>query len=546
MSGNFIREFYKKKRWKWCLLILVTVIVGLVAPLKSFILQWLIDSETKEQAIYDLGIGLIIILITFITETMSRNIFSKLQCEAVEYIRNRCMNKILNRSMEQYKRSGKAVDLSVLSNDMKLLSDDYYGAVYQILLYGSMLLFALFMYIYINPALLIFVFIAAIAPLILPRLFDSKLKNSRREYSDKLEKYTGNSTEILNGFEVIYDFNAKKGFQSGNVKAVAACAESEYTFLKVFNYSITLSSFLSNVLFFVVLLIGMMLVFNQKISLGYMVAATNLSNFIIAPCQVISQNYARIKASRKIREKIEELLKEEEIEEQKEEVEYPIKTVQVDNVEFQYEENRKILQHANLVCNSGEKIALIGKSGSGKSTLAKIVYGYLTNYQGKLYFNNKDAKKIDLQKLQERIGYASQNSYVFHDTIRNNICLYVEYPDRELQQILEIVGLTKIINNLENGMDTVIDENIKNFSGGELQRIILARILIKRYDMLILDEVTSNLDPETTEKVMQYILQLESAAIVITHDTYGEYMKKFDRIYQVCDGKVEMERGQNV
>ena len=162
------------KKWSWALLIVVTLIVGFVAPMKSFILQWMIDAQTKSEAIQFLIIGILIIAVTFISESASRNIFSKLQCGAVEKFRNQCMKTILGRDIETYKTTSKSSDLSILTNDMKMLSDDFYTALYQILLYGAMLIFALFMYIYINPALLIFVAIAAIAPLILPRVLDNK------------------------------------------------------------------------------------------------------------------------------------------------------------------------------------------------------------------------------------------------------------------------------------------------------------------------------------------------------------------------------------
>lgn len=122
---------------------------------------------------------------------------------------------------------------------------------------------------------------------------------------------------------------------------------------------------------------------------------------------------------------------------------------------------------------------------------------YRKNYI--LNFNRIDRKKLNMRLLHQHIGYSSQSSYIFHDAIKINICLYDEYSDNEMNHVLEIVGLSKEIVLLENGLETVINENIKNLSGGQLQRIALARVLIRKYNMLILDEVTSSLDPETTK-----------------------------------------------
>lgn len=539
-----IQSYFWQKKWSWALLIVVTLIVGFVAPMKSFILQWMIDAQTKSEAIQFLIIGILIIAVTFISESASRNIFSKLQCGAVEKFRNQCMKTILGRDIETYKTTSKSSDLSILTNDMKMLSDDFYTALYQILLYGAMLIFALFMYIYINPALLIFVAIAAIAPLILPRVLDNKLKNNRLSFSQRSEEYVKNSTEILNGFEVLYDFQAQNGFRIENNRVSKECAKSEFSFFRVMNYSITLSSLLSNLLFYIVLLIGMLLVFDDKISIGYMVAATNLSNFIIAPCQVLSQNYARIKASKKIREKIENLMIGKSVEDERKEPLTYVKKVEMENVNFQYEENQKLIDNVNFRVSANEKIAIIGQSGCGKSTLAKLLYGYLNHYTGMIKFNETDVKNIDIQTLHQYVGYSSQSSYIFHDTIKNNICLYTDFSDDEVYRILNVVGLSEEISLLENGLDTIIDENIKNLSGGQLQRIALARVLIRKFDMLILDEVTSSLDPEMTESIMKYVLGLKGIVLVITHDVFGRYMMNFDKVYEMVKGKLKGKKDE--
>ena len=101
---------------------------------------------------------------------------------------------------------------------------------------------------------------------------------------------------------------------------------------------------------------------------------------------------------------------------------------------------------------------------------------------------------------------------------------------------MEIVGLSKEIALLENGLETVIDENIKNLSGGQLQRIALARVLIRKHDMLILDEVTSSFDLDTTKKIMEYVLELPNSVIVITQDVFGSYRNRFDKVDTIEKG----------
>ena len=299
-----INSYFRRRKIVFIGFVIVTLILGFVAPLKSFILQWIIDARGEKEVIKYLILGLILISISFAMESISRNIYSKLQSGSIEFLRNSSMNAILKRSMKKYSASSSTSDLSLLTNDMKILNDDYFSSLYQVIAFGMMLFFALCMYIYIDPTMLLFVAIAAIAPLVLPKILEKYLKQNRTKFSEKSEEYVKNTTQILNGYEVISSFRVQSLFKKENKKQAQKLAYSEYKFQRMVNYSITLSSFLSNSLFFLVLMFGMLLVFEEKITLGYMVAATNLSNFVIAPCQVIAQSYARMKASVKIREKI--------------------------------------------------------------------------------------------------------------------------------------------------------------------------------------------------------------------------------------------------
>ena len=543
MKKITVSSYFKKRKIAFIGFLMITLILGFVAPLKSFILQWIIDASGEKEVIRYLILGLILISISFETETISRNIYSKLQSESIKYLRDCSMEAILKRSMKKYSASSSTADLSLLTNDMKILSDDYFSSLYQIITYGMMLFFALCMYIYIDPTMLLFVCIAAIAPLILPKILEKRLKQSRINFSQKSEEYVRNTTEILNGYEVISNFRVQYLFGERNKEHAQKLANSEYKFQKTVNYSITLSSLLSNSLFFLVLMFGMLLVLKGKISLGYMVAATNLSNFVTAPCQVIAQNCARLKASVKIREKIEILMNLDEKEEFENLKKRHLAKVDIKNVQFTYDNSKEnVLNDISFRCEKDEKIALIGESGSGKSTLAKILCGNLKGYSGEILFYDNENRIMQYSESKYSIGYVSQTPYIFNDTIRNNICLYEQYSDTMINSVLEQVGLCEVVAALENGIDTIISENIKNLSGGQLQRIALARLIIRRYDLLIVDEITSSLDSETTEAIMKLLLDLKCMVIIVTHDTFGAYMNDFDKVYEVKQGVLKRKK----
>lgn len=536
-----INEYIKKHKIYTCLFFIVTIGLAFVAPLKSFILQWLIDASSKESAIYYLILGSIITVLSFALEIVSRNTFSKLQCNCISTTRNNIIEQLLKREKYVEKEESNTQYLSMLTNDLQIISNDYYSSIYSIISYGGMLIFALFMYIYIDISMLLFVIIAGVTPLILPRLLDKTMERTRTNYSEKIAKYTSNIKELLYGFEVIRNFSVEKNYETLHARESKKTAQSEYRFKKYVNLSITTSSLLGNLLFFMVLLFGMFLVFDGKITIGYMVAATNLSNFVITPCQIISSSYATYKSSKKIAEKIESAMNQ--INDNKKEIKNinEIEEIVIDNLSFRYRKDLSLtLNNICLTWNeTNKKIALIGESGSGKSTLAKLIYKYSDHFNGSIKINNKNIQEISKESLYKMIGYISQDTYIFNDSIKNNICLYNDFSEEELEDAINRAGLGKYIHSLPEGINTILSENGKNLSGGQIQRITLARTLIRKYPAIIADEVTSNLDANTTEVIMDNLLENNCMLLVITHDVYNKFMKKFDQIYTINHGQIQ-------
>lgn len=536
-----INEYIKKHKIYTCLFFIVTIGLAFVAPLKSFILQWLIDASSKESAIYYLILGSIITVLSFALEIVSRNTFSKLQCNCISTTRNNIIEQLLKREKDVEKEESNTQYLSMLTNDLQIISNDYYSSIYSIISYGGMLIFALFMYIYIDISMLLFVIIAGVTPLILPRLLDKTMERTRTNYSEKIAKYTSNIKELLYGFEVIRNFSVEKNYETLHARESKKTAQSEYRFKKYVNLSITTSSLLGNLLFFMVLLFGMFLVFDGKITIGYMVAATNLSNFVITPCQIISSSYATYKSSKKIAEKIESAMNQ--INDNKKEIKNinEIEEIAIDKLSFRYRKDLSLtLNNICLTWNeTNKKIALIGESGSGKSTLAKLIYKYSDHFNGSIKINNKNIQEISKESLYKMIGYISQDTYIFNDSIKNNICLYNDFSEEELEDAINRAGLGKYIHSLPEGINTILSENGKNLSGGQIQRITLARTLIRKYPAIIADEVTSNLDANTTEVIMDNLLENNCMLLVITHDVYNKFMKKFDQIYTINHGQIQ-------
>ena len=127
----------------------------------------------------------------------------------------------------------------------------------------------------------------------------------------------------------------------------------------------------------------------------------------------------------------------------------------------------------------------------------------------------------------------SQSTFLFNDSIRNNISLFEPFSDEQIQNAINLAGLRRFVDSLPDGADSILQENGKNISGGQRQRIGIARMIVRQYEMVIADEVTANLDMETTEQVMSNLLAMPCSMVVITHNITGEYMNHFDKVYRL-------------
>ena len=179
-------------------------------------------------------------------------------------------------------------------------------------------------------------------------------------------------------------------------------------------------------------------------------------------------------------------------------------------------------------------ILVIGESGSGKSTLLNIISGMYDEYDGEVMIGDEELKQVERNSLSHLVSLASQEVFLFNDTIRNNITLYREYSDEQIHNVLKQCGLENLIQELPDGLDTLVGENGSNFSGGEKQRINLARAFIRDSKILLLDEVSANLDSVTTDFIERTVLALEGKTVIsVAHKMPEKLAELYDEVIRV-------------
>ena len=211
------------------------------------------------------------------------------------------------------------------------------------------------------------------------------------------------------------------------------------------------------------------------------------------------------------------------------------------DVNFTYKSNpeNKVLQNINAIFAGGKMTALVGHSGSGKSTLLNMIPRIYAPTDGIINVDNQDISKFSLASLRSQISIVDQNTTLFDDTVFNNIkYARPEATNEEIYQAAEQSMCTEFINNLESGYETMIGENGVKLSGGEKQRLSIARAFLKKSKIILLDEATSSLDSETEDKIQKALSQLtlNKTTIVIAHRL--STILNSDRIYVVDNGKI--------
>jgi ABC-type multidrug transport system fused ATPase/permease subunit len=214
-------------------------------------------------------------------------------------------------------------------------------------------------------------------------------------------------------------------------------------------------------------------------------------------------------------------------------------SIRFDRVNFSYESSMPILKDITFEIRPGEHVAFVGPSGSGKTTLIHLLLGLYKPSQGTISVDGYELQKLNLTALRERVGIVSQKIVLFNDTIRNNIAY--SRPNAtlmEIEQAAEDAGLNEFLSQLPAGLETRVGECGSLLSGGQMQRISLARTLLKNPDIIILDEATSHLDVPSEKRIYRTLKRLFAGKTMITVAHRLSIIADVDRIFVLDQGHI--------
>lgn len=449
------------------------------------------------------------------------NTFSKILSLPYSYFKNKTTGEVISRIN----------DLAYIKNMLNkiiitVLLDLLISLVSGIILYN------------INKEMFVILLIILLVYILIYLLFKKiiiKFTNINQENNAKINSYL---VESISGFETIKGLNIEKNKIDKMNNIYSKSLEDNLLFEKISNLELFLKDLLYDLGYIFIIFIGTKYVMNNTLSLGDLLVFTSLLIYFINPIRNIIDLNKEYFYSRNAIKRANNLF---EIESEDLTTRNNLTltgNIRIKNLDFSFNKRANILKNINLKINSQEKVLILGNSGSGKSTLLKLIYKYYNVGRGMIYINENDISDFSLPLIREKICYISQSETLFTDTIKNNIILDREIEEDKFLNICKITYTDEIIKNTFLGYETLLEENGINISGGQRQRIVLSRALLKKCEIIMIDEGLNEIDINLERKILKNIFNYfkNKTFIIISHRL--DNMDLYDKVIKLNNGEI--------
>ncbi len=525
--------------------ILLAIIDSFLCTSFAFVIKNLIDISTAKKINEfprAMLFSVVYILLIVLTGYFKNVFLAKYTKETTLNLRNDLFNKLLLKDKQAFSSENTGKYISIINNDVSMLQQGYFSNIIFIFQVIFSFIIASFNLFRLNTYIAISILILSLIPVIIPYLFTKKLSSLRKNYSDSLSSFFKEVKDYLSGFEVIKSYNVQKIIFTKYMKVNNLVETSSYKYAKISADMNLIVEFFSYAAYFSALGIGTLLLINGNTTVGTFVAAIQLMEYINAPVKNISYLIGGFKSIKLISNKVLDILNEKTIADKG-----IIKTsfensIEFNKVHFLYDDNKEVLKNISFKIKRGEKLLIVGKSGSGKSTLLKLLLRYYDNYNGDIIIDGKSIKDVSYASLYSLISMMQQDIFIFDASIKDNITLFEDYSNEDFKKAVLKSGLYEFINSFDNKENTTIGENGCNISGGEKQRIAIARALIRNTPILVLDEATASLDNETSHKIENTLLNIpDITLIIVSHRISESLIKGCDKILTLDKGEIHCQ-----
>lgn len=540
-NREFIHQLYYKNRINFIVAIILTIAMSSLNLMISWLIQQIMDctaNQDMQALVRSAWIAASVVIAYTVANAVYRAVYPRFLQRAMQQYRDYAFSRLTQKSLRSFSKEGTALYVSALTNDCTSIENNYLASTFTLIELLFCFLGALIMMLYYSPMMLVLAVALSFLPVAVSMTAGNRLTEQEKEISKKNERFVSIVNELLSGFPVIKSFRAEtqasRLFSQRNEQAEEAKKNKRRTE--------QLISLLANDAGIIaqmgIFLAGAWLAISGKgVTAGVVIVFVQLMNYILNPISQVPLLWSNRKAAIALMEKLSDALSENVREEGREKLNGFSEKIEVKDLTYGYEPESHVLKDLDVQFDAGKSYAIVGGSGSGKSTLLNLLMGSSSNYQGEICIDGVSIKNIESESLYQLMTSVQQNVFVFNDTIRNNVTMFHEFPDKEVTLALERSGLSEFIE--KRGEDFVCGENGANLSGGERQRISIARALLRKSPILLVDEATAALDAATARAVSFSILNLVGMTrIVVTHRLEEAILRRYDKILVMKNGTI--------
>ncbi|MCR1990133.1 ABC transporter ATP-binding protein/permease [Blautia coccoides] len=534
----------KKYIWKQKYSLLGSVLLALLCSLLSvmliYIVQNLVDSMTTGQA--GLLQRMIMLLVGLLAANFIFGYFSVLLEAKISRKLHLDMKKdlfqaILSQRYKDFKKTSIGSKLSVFENDINFVEEYYFNNIFVLIRNVIVLAVAVTYLFVLNIPMGILLLVCSVVILFVPLLLGKNIDPISEEYAHDKGEFIGQLKDYCEGMDVIHAYNIEKHVQK-NYFAVLNKLESKLFQLRkklgLYNQTMVTGNYLIIAISFSV---GGFLVIKNVISVGELIAITQVMNIIMQPIGEVASALVEMSGSLAVRQKLEHMT-ERVVQENNQEpdISEPVFSgIECRSISYDTDDGAFSLNKISLSLEPKKKYVVIGPSGCGKTTLLKIIANVLEPLSGDIYINGLNYTECE-EMVSKLVSLVHQDTFIFNDTIENNIRLYQDYSPEAFDHA---ISATVLKEKLKERIQSDCSEGGSSLSGGEKQRLSVARSILRNSPVLLLDEITSALDRETAKTIVGNLFAMEEKTIIfVTHKMEAEFLKKVDCILCMNQGMI--------
>ena len=536
-------QFFYKNIPIFCLAVFAALAAGSLNLILSWIIQQLMDTAAGESGALSFR-TLLLISAGFVLLCAGLSLLNyasqpRFLERAMRQYKDFAFKKLIGKSISSFRDESAAGYLSALTNDAASIETNYLAQMLAMItktvtFIGALLLMCRYS--------LLMTAIAAgltVLPLIASLLTGNRLQAVESRVSERNGEFTAALSDCLAGFTVVKNFKAEREIFRLFAQSNKALEHEKFTGRRIKTLVGMIGAVTGIFAQLGVFIAGVYLSMKDgSMTPGAVVLFVNLMNFIISPIAELPGLLACRKAALGLVDKLAAALESSSSREGSETLNRLEHGIRLENVSFAYEPGKTVLHGINAEFEAGRAYALVGGSGSGKSTLLNLLMAAETNYSGHILADGIELSDISTESLYGTMAAIQQNVFVFNASIKDNVSMFRDFPKTEMDEAIARAHLGALIR--ERGEDYLCGENGSGLSGGEKQRISIARSLLKKSSVLLADEVTAALDAQTAHRVSSDILDLQGITrIVVTHTLEESLLRRYDKIFVLRGGRME-------